>query len=280
MKKLARVFIGILTLFACGKKNENRLPNDREIARVYQKGLWLSDMDGLFPAGMSKSDSAATIAAYVQNWSRTEIMEYEAERNIPQDLNIDALVRDYRASLVRHKYEEQIFIEKLDTTVTDLTVRKFYDDNRDLFLLQNSMLRCFVLKIKLPSAGLSDFQKNWQKGGSENLKEIAEWASRYAESSLLNAEKWYNLDEIAAILPKNTLSSSSLSKRDISTKDDGYQFYIRILETAPSGDAAPFEQAKTRIQAMILHRRKTDLINQWQDDLYNQEIRRENVRVF
>jgi hypothetical protein len=280
MKKLALVFTCFFIGLACGKKNENRLPNDREIARVYQKELWLSDMDGMFPAGMSKADSAATIAAFVQNWSRAELMEYEAERNIPQDLNIDALVRDYRASLVRHKYEEQIYTEKLDTNVTDEVVRKFYDDNRDLFLLQNSMLRCFVLKAKIPSAGLSSFSETWQKGGTSNLADLKEWASRYAESSLLNPEKWYNLDEIAAILPKNTLSSSSLSKRDLSTKENGYQFYVRILEAAQAGETAPFVQAKMRIQAMILHRRKTDLINQWQNDLYNQEIRRENVRVF
>ena len=142
------------------------------------------------------------------------------------------------------------------------------------------MLRCFVLKIKSPITNQSDLQKAWQKSGSEGVAELQDWAKRYAESALLDSEKWYNLDEIAAILPKGTLSSGSLSKRDLTTKDDGYQFYVRVLEAAPAGETAPYEQAKNRIEAMILHRRKIDLINNWQTDLYNQEIRRENVKVF
>lgn len=280
MKKTIAILLLVPFFFSCKKKNEGRLPGDRELARVYQKSLWLSDMEGMFPAGMSKTDSSATIAAYVSNWARAELMVYEAERNIPQDLNIDALVRDYRASLIRHKYEEQIFGEKLDTALSESAIKKFYDENRDLFILQNSMLRCFVLKIKSPITNQSDLQKAWQKSGSEGVAELQDWAKRYAESALLDSEKWYNLDEIAAILPKGTLSSGSLSKRDLTTKDDGYQFYVRVLEAAPAGETAPYEQAKNRIEAMILHRRKIDLINNWQTDLYNQEIRRENVKVF
>lgn len=280
MNKLVAILFLATLFFSCKKKNEGRPPGDRELARVYQKSLWLTDMEGMFPPGMSKADSSATIAAYVSNWARAELMEYEAERNIPQDLNIDALVRDYRASLIRHKYEEQIFGEKLDTALTDSALRKFYDDNHDLFILPNSMLRCLVLKIKSPITNQSDLQKAWQKTGTEGLSALQDWAKRYAETALLDPEKWYNLDEIAAILPKGTLSSGSLSKRDLTTKSDGYQYYVRVLEAVQSGDAAPFDQAKSRIEAMILHRRKIDLLNNWQTDLYNQEIRRENVKIF
>ncbi len=279
MKKTVTLSILALLFFSCKKKNEGRLPGDRELARVYQKSLWLTDMEGMFPAGMNRADSAATIAAYVSNWARAELMEYEAERNIPQDLNIDALVRDYRASLIRHKYEEHIYVEKLDTALNESTIRKFYDDNRDLFILQNSMLRCLVLKIKSPITNQSELQKAWQKSGAEGMAELRDWAKRYAETALLDGEKWYNLDEIAAFLPKGTLSAGSLSKRDLTTKDDGYQFYVRVLEAATAGEAAPFGQAKNRIEAMILHRRKIDLLNNWQTDLYNQEIRRENVKI-
>ncbi len=281
MRKAAAIFLLVPLLFLhCKKKNEGRLPGDRELARVYQKSLWLSDMEGMFPAGMTRADSSATIAAYVANWSRAELMEYEAERNLPQDLNIDELVRDYRASLIRHKYEEQIYGEKLDTSLRESEVRKFYDDNRDLFVLPGSILRCLIIKTKSPVVDQSDLQSAWQKQGAEGLADLRAWAKRHAETALLDPSKWYNLDEVAAILPKGALSSGSLSKRDFTTRGDGHVFYVRVLEGASAGDAAPFEQARSRIEAMILHRRKIDLINKWQNDLYNQEIRRENVKVF
>ncbi len=72
-------------------------------------------MTGMFPPG---EDSSLIINAYVERWIRETLLLLEAERNIPSDLNIDKLVRDYRASLVRHSYEQFLVEQLLDSTVT------------------------------------------------------------------------------------------------------------------------------------------------------------------
>lgn len=274
------VFLFLTLLVACKNGDDSHAETDRELARVYKKGLWLSDMEGMFAPGMSRADSSATIAAFVANWTRTQLMEYEAERNIPQDLNIDELVRSYRASLLRHKYEEQIFGEKLDTAVSEAVCRDFYDKNRDLFLLTGTVLRCFLLKMKTPVSSSNELQKAWSSSPNTASPDLREYASRFTDLALLDEKKWYALDEIAAILPKGTLVSGSVSKRDLATKEDGYQFYVRVLEAANPNESAPYEQARERIEAMILHKRKIDLVEKWQNELYDGEIRRKNVKIF
>jgi hypothetical protein len=211
---------------------------------------------------------------------RTELMEYEAERNIPSDFNTDALVRDYRASLMRLKYEDQIFSEKLDTTIPDEAVRKFYEEKKDAFILPNTMVRCLLIKTNAKNAGLDDFEKIWEKSGVDNLPQIKEWCSRYAVSSLLDVENWYNFDEITAKLPKNTFNDESVEKGSREEKEDGFKYFVRILEVAKKGEPAPFEQAKSRIKALIRHGQKIDVIEKWQDNLYEQELRRNNVKIF
>ena len=67
---------------------------------------------------------------------------YEAERNIPKDLNIDELVRDYRASLVRFNFEEQLIAEKLDSSVSEAETKAFYENNKDQFQLESTILKC------------------------------------------------------------------------------------------------------------------------------------------
>ncbi len=139
-----------LALWRCGNADSSKA-DDKLLAKVYNKSLFLSALDGVVPEGVSKEDSALMVAAYVQRWAHEQLLMYEAERNIPKDLDIDELVRSYRASLVRFNFEEQIIAEKLDSTVSDAELVSFYENNKDQFQLESMILKCLLLKI--PSNG-------------------------------------------------------------------------------------------------------------------------------
>jgi len=84
---------------------------DKVLAQVYNKVLYQSNLVDVIPESSTPEDSALIVKAYLQRWVREQLLMYEAERNIPKDLNIDKLVRDYRASLVRFNFEEQIIAQ-------------------------------------------------------------------------------------------------------------------------------------------------------------------------
>ncbi|MDP4852420.1 MAG: hypothetical protein NWR22_04470, partial [Saprospiraceae bacterium] len=63
------------------------------LARVYNKSLYIKDLEGMFPPGTSDYDSSLITNAYTQRWVRDAVLLYEAENNLPKDLNIDRLVR-------------------------------------------------------------------------------------------------------------------------------------------------------------------------------------------
>ena len=118
MKRLTRFLFYLSTAFLLWHCNSNdpQKKEDKLLAEVYNKTLYLSDLDdNILPEGTSKEDSALIVSAYAQRWTREQLLMYEAERNIPKDLNIDELVRNYRASLIRFNYEEQIIFYVLST---------------------------------------------------------------------------------------------------------------------------------------------------------------------
>ncbi|MCB0525873.1 MAG: peptidyl-prolyl cis-trans isomerase [Saprospiraceae bacterium] len=263
----------------CGNAESDKT-DDVLLAKVYNKSLYLSELDGVVPEDVSQEDSALMVAAYVQRWARDQLLMYEAERNIPKDLNIDELVRNYRASLVRFNFEEQIIAEKLDSVVTDDEMRNFYDNNKEQFQLESMILKCVVLKIPSDDKSEKEFNKLWNSRKPGDMNKLKSLAAQKAVLALLDEDKWYKLQEVAALLPKGTLTSENMSSRREGTLRDGdFRYYYRVLESAQGKSTAPFDYVKEQASRIILHKRKQDLLENWKKSLYDRELKRENIII-
>lgn len=249
------------------------------LAQVYNKSLYLSELEGIVPEGVTKEDSALIIRAYAQRWAREQLMMYEAERNIPKDLDIDELVRDYRASLVRFNFEEQLIAERLDSTVSEAEMKAFYENNEDQFQLESTILKCLLLK--LPSqAPQSEINKLWYSRNPADENRLKGFAKQWAAFAMLDREKWYKLEEVAALLPEGTLTSDNIGSRREGTLSDGdFRYYYRVLEVVQGKTTAPFDYVREQASKVILHKRKQELLEKWKEELYQAELRRENVKI-
>ncbi|MFN0176214.1 MAG: peptidyl-prolyl cis-trans isomerase [Saprospiraceae bacterium] len=289
MKKLflpafVKAAAGILALsfcaifLHCGKK-EDRKKEDKLLARVYDRNLYLSDLEGVVPEGTASTDSVLLVSASVQRWLGEQLMMYEAERNIPKDLNIDELVRSYRASLIRFNFEEQLIAEKLDSTVSEDELRAYYENNKDQFQLESTILKCLLLKLS-SQAPQNEINKLWYSRNPADFAKLNSFAKQWASLALLDAEKWYTLQEVSALLPKGTLTSENAgSRRDGTLSDGDFRYYYRVIEAVQGKTTAPFDYAKDQALKIILHKRKQELLEKWKTDLYQKELRRENIKI-
>ena len=280
MKKVlfCLLVFGAAALWSCGN-GDGAKADDKLLAKVYNKSLFSSALEGVVPEGVPKEDSALMVAAYVQRWAHEQLLMYEAERNIPKDLDIDELVRSYRASLVRYNFEEQIIAQKLDSIVTEPELQAFYEANKDQFQLESMILKCLVLKLP-GSAPDNDFNKLWNSRNPADEPKLKALAAQKAVMAMLDRNKWYKLEEIAALLPKGTLTSDNIgSRREGTLKDGDFRYYYRVLDTAQGKGTAPFDYVKQQARRIILHKRKQDLLEHWKEDLYQKELKRENIQI-
>jgi hypothetical protein len=262
----------------CGKKGAEK-KEDKELASVYDRKLYLSALEGVVPPGTSTADSALLASAYIQRWLREQLMMYEAERNIPKDLDIDELVRNYRASLVRFNFEEQLIASQLDSTVTDAELLAYYEDNKDQFQLESTILKCQLLKLSL-RASQNEINKLWYSRNPADESKLVAYAKQWASLALMDKEKWYTLQEVASLLPKGTLSPDNIGSRREGTVSDGdFRYYYRVLESAQGKTTAPFDYVKDQAKQIVLHKRKLELLERWKEELYQKELRRENIKI-
>jgi hypothetical protein len=262
----------------CGNSKAPK-EGDKLLAQVYNKNLYLSELEGIVPEGITKEDTALIVSAYTQRWVREQLLMYEAERNIPQDLDIDELVRSYRASLVRFNFEEKIIASKLDSTISETELKTFYENNKDQFQLESTILKCLLLKLPL-QAPQAEINKLWYSRNPGDENKLKAFAKQWASFALLDRQKWYKLEEVAALLPKGTLSSDNVGSRREGTLSDGdSRYYYRVLEVAQGKTTAPLDYVREQASKVILHKRKQELLEKWKEELYQKELRRENVKI-
>lgn len=268
-----------MSWFSCSSGSEEQ--NKEVLARVNNKNLYISDLDGMFPPNTSREDSAAIIDAFIQRWVRETVLLEEAERNIPSDLNIDKLVRDYRASLIKHNYEKRLVEEFLDSTIAEAELREFYERNKEQYQLETPIIRCFFIKVPLPVPKQNELRQLWNSKVPEELNELVTYCSQYAVAHLLEDSTWYDLEDIATELPTGTLTINNIgSKREFTQQDSEFQYFFRLLELKNRKDIAPLSYIEDQARKVILHKRKLEVLEDVRETMLDQEMRRNNVEVF
>lgn len=276
---MATVTLLLLVLAACGETTE--VGTDPLLARVHQKELYLSELDGMFPKNASGEDSTLIIQAFINRWSRETVLQWEAERNLPSDLNIDRLVRDYRASLVSNHYEEVLVGLRLDSSISQQQLEEYYEANKSQYLLERPIVRCLLIRVPYPVQEEEELQGLWNNGKVTDTTALSNYCERFAEVALLEPDAWYSLDDISEQLPKGTLTTENVSaKREFSLQEGSFRYYFRLLEVKPRLEIAPLSYVKGQARNVLLHNRKRKVLEEAREEIFERELRRSNIETY
>lgn len=268
-------------LLSCQSSETQDPSGARVLARVQSKTLYLSDLEGMIPTATSAEDSAQIIRAYVERWVRDAVMMLEAEKNVPKDLNIDKLVRDYRASLIMHNYEKILVEELLDSTVTGRELRDFYDQNKDQFSLDEDIVRCHFLKISKSAPDLKKVQGWWKSDKSADQLQLRDYAANYAAIRLMEDSSWYNLGVLSIEWPGGlTAGQLPAPGQTISKSDKDFVYYFRLLELVRKNGQPPLGYVADQAKKVILHKRKMQLLSETKERIYEKALRQKEVEIF
>jgi hypothetical protein len=267
------------TLIACDWKSDQGA--DRLLARVFNRELHLSDLENMFPEKASRADSFLIIQAFVSRWVREELLMYEAEKNLPPDLNIDQLVRDYRRSLIRNNYEQVLVEQLLDSTVTKTELQGFYEQNKEQYELETPIIRCYFIKIAAPVPKADSLLSLWAKPRGSNLLKLEAYCQKYATAHTLVDSIWHKVDVIGSVMPKGTITADNIeSKREFRQSDGEFVYYFRLLELKNRKEIAPLGYIEQQARTFVLHKRKLDLLQRKREDLYEIALKKGNVEIF
>lgn len=289
LKLFSLLLAGAILFTSCEwiqMKRKPALPEEPEpLARVQDKYLYKSDIEGIASLSSTPADSVNTVQRYIQNWIRKQLMLSEASTQIEFDqAELQRKILDYRYALMVYEFEKQYISERLDKQVTDQEIEDYYKQNQENFQLKQSIVRCVFLQISKDSRKIRDIKRAINARSEEAKAELRSFSLRYAAKSHVEDSIWLKFDEVFGPTPLEIPNRVQFLKENINrlieAKDDNYVYLIKLLDYKIKDQISPLDFVKDDIRKIIINKRKTTLAKELENKIYDRAVKNEEFEVY
>ncbi|HOA08894.1 MAG: peptidyl-prolyl cis-trans isomerase [Bacteroidales bacterium] len=268
-----------VVLASCFNSGKKPMP----LARVYNSYLYPSDIANLIVGNVSKEDSALIVDAYIDKWIQTQLMLKIAENNLSDSQkNVTRQLEDYRTSLLIFKYEQAYLNQKLDTVIKMADLKAYYDDNKDNFVLNETIVKALYIKLRREAPQIKKIRELYLSNSDEDIKQLDNIAYQAATKYDYFNDKWIPLSFILRELPFPIANPQRevFEKRYVEMEDGDFVYLVRFMDAIPSGSTAPFDYITDDLKQIVLNARKQKLISELEQRIYSKGQDDENFQVY
>lgn len=242
------------------------------IVKVAGEKLYLEDFQEMIPPDANPSDSTEIVNHHIDKWIKEALFINEARKKINQR-EINALVDDYRNSLLSHNYESLLIQNNLDTLISDIEVDDYYAEHRADFILSEPAYLMYMILI--PYKDKKEFVDNWKADEWESIEETCE-TNRYWHH--ISDSLWVNNKSLVEHLPLELAEDVQLKKGFYkSSKRDSMYYILEVVDRLKPGKEAPRTVVQKQIEKLILHKRTRSLLENEKAKLYEDAISKSSV---
>ena len=272
-----------LFLFICSCSLVNKEAEEQVLARVEDKSLFISDIEGIVPVNASADDSSLIINNYIQKWVKDNLILKKAELNLKESQkDFQKQLEDYRSSLIVYSYEKELIKQRLDTLVLGHEIQDFYDNNNQNFELRNDIVKVIYLKINKKAPQLKKIRRLYKYKKDSDKDELKELAHQYAEKFHLNDDQWILFDELKNEVPIFVSEATGYLKniKYIEVEDSLSIYFVHIENYKLKNDVSPLAFEAKNIKNIIINKRKLSLINKIRSELYEEAFINKNIEIY
>jgi len=67
---------------------------------------------------------------------------------------------------------------------------------------------------------------------------------------------------------------------ELTRTDDTYKYFLRVIDFVPSGTLPPISYVKDQAKKVILHKRKMELLSDTKEDMYDEALRKNAIKIY
>ena len=198
----------------------------------------------------------------IQSWINAQMVFslWDSLSTDKQNL-IELRSTDYKASLILFELENQWIETRLDTVVKDAEMEKYYQDNIQDFLLNDYIVKLLYLKVPALAPDIELVRKMFVLNTPSDTSKITQYANQYATSFYFNRDNWISFEDFLKELPVDYIDVERFvtNKTKKVFEENGYFFFINILDYRLKNTPSPFTYEKERIRSRIILNRKFEL---------------------
>ena len=262
------------------KKTDDRKP----IARVNDTYLYSEDIEGLVPEGTAKEDSTLLVQSFINSWATQQLFVDGAMRNISDEKQeaFSKLVVQYKNDLYTKAYIEALVNKSLDTTVTRQEAEVYYEANKDVFKLNEELIKFRYVRIDENMINFKDIQNKFKRFNKKDKRELDSISIQFKSYSL-NDSIWIKvsqvINKISAINPEN--KNQLLKKSNfIQLKDSLGVYLMQINDVLLRNDTAPLDYVRPTIKQIVINKRKLEFIRELEKDITKDAINNKQFEIY
>jgi len=288
MRTVKKVFFIAFVIFlpACDyiHFDKGTKPEAPYAARVYDKYLYLSELQNQLPVDMSVEDSIYWTRNYINLWVQEQLFLYQAIHNLSEkEQDFTLQLEAYKNSLLLYTYENRLINQNLDTLISNTEIQQYYQERIDDFVLNRNVAKALYVAIWVDSTQLI---KNFKKILSKSpisLTDMEDFCEEFAiPLSYFDTTRWYYFDDILKIIPFQTDNSEQWLRYNRSKEffDNHYWYYLLVTDYRLKNAYSPLELENDRIRKTILVRRKETLIKKMKRNIFEDAQKNEVFEIF
>lgn len=277
-------FAIICSLVSCDfpfskRKNESE---GTILVSAYGKSLTSEQLRQLIPEGTAQDDSTQMAKSFIDNWVRQQVILNLAEKNLPDRMKqVEKQLEEYRNSLITYIYESELINQRLDTVVSEQEIEKYYNENPRNFELKDNILKTVFVKVKQEAPKLDKLRAWFRSNNEKDRQLLSDYCYQFSTDFRFDEENWMLFDELLKSVPIKTYDQEHFlrNNRLIEISDSSHIYLIRILDFKIRESLSPLAFEKENVRALILNKRKLELIKQMETDAINKAMAKKEVEL-
>lgn len=275
--------IFFLVFFLSGCLNSGKKVQEIPVAKVYDRYLFVSQLQDIVPTGLSEEDSVLIVKNYVEKWIRNQLLLFQAEQYLaPEEKDVERQIEDYRNSLLIFKYEQSFINKKLDTLVKEKNIEEYYNNYSSNFILNNNLIKGIFIQVPRSAPEIYKIRSWYRSDNPDNIKQMEQYCYANATKFDYFEDVWRYFPEILKNMPEIYSRPENILKyrKSYEVKDSTYYYFLKISDFRLEGMVTPLELVREDIRSILLNKRKIQLIQELETNIYNDALNRGNFTLY
>ncbi|OFX25593.1 MAG: hypothetical protein A2041_05985 [Bacteroidetes bacterium GWA2_31_9b] len=275
------VLISVVLFSGCLSKNNDE--NDKALAKVYDKYLYYSDIEEIFPAKISKEDSIQIARNFINSWVKKQLLLRKAEINLSdENRDIEKQIEDYRSSLLIFRYRQELIKQKLDTNVTEAEIEKYYNEFSGNFILNQSIIKTIYIKVSKNAPDIPNVRQWCRSDNPDDIVKLDAYCYQYASKYNNFNNQWIPFVNLFNEIPIQITDEERILNNQsfIEASDSLFYYYVKITDYRLRSTIQPLDYASLKIKSIILNKRKFTYFDELENNIYNDALDRNEFIIY
>ena len=273
------ILITALLLSNCVSDKEK----NEAVAKVNGAYLYKADLTGLISIGTSPKDSISIVKNFINNWIKQKLVIQNAQNNLSSSQqNFDKQIEDYRNSLIVYAYEKELIRQKLDTSVSETTIKAYYDKNQNEFLLKDNIVKVCYVKLPINSSVKANVASLYKSDVLSAKQSLEDYAKKYAVNYFFDDSTWLYFKDLLKEIPIKTYNQEDYLKfhRFIEMEDSLFSYFVNIKGFQIKESVSPLSFERDNVKKIILNKRKLKLIEDMQNEIFQDALKKNDFVIY